>query len=54
MNLSPAWLAPLIAGAVGAGALATAAALVRREVARLQKAMRPLRVPESSRRGRSL
>ncbi|HWE57671.1 MAG TPA: hypothetical protein VG435_19370 [Acidimicrobiales bacterium] len=45
MNLSSVWLAPLIAGAIGAGVLTAAAAVTRREVARLQKAMRPLRVP---------
>lgn len=45
MHISAAWLVPLIAGGAGAAALAVAAAVVRREVAELQKAMRPLRIP---------
>ncbi|HET6963823.1 MAG TPA: hypothetical protein VFH58_03560 [Acidimicrobiales bacterium] len=48
------WTAPLIAGGVGAAVLAVAAGLVRREVARLQRSMRPLRVrSERPRRPRS-
>jgi hypothetical protein len=44
VHLSAAWIAPLIAGGVGAAALAAAAGAVRRQVAALQQAMRPLRV----------
>ncbi|MBV9659534.1 MAG: hypothetical protein JO337_00085 [Acidimicrobiales bacterium] len=44
MHLSPLWIVPLIAGGVAAGVLAVAAGALRREVARLQRAMRPLRV----------
>ena len=44
MHLSPLWIAPLVAGAVGAVALVGAAAVVRKEVAQLQRSMRPLRV----------
>lgn len=46
MHLSPAWIAPLVAGAVGAVALVAAAAVVRKEVAELQRSMRPLRVKD--------
>lgn len=45
MHLNAVWMAPLIAGGVGAVALAAVAALVRRDVSELQKSMRPLRVP---------
>ncbi|HMC39319.1 MAG TPA: hypothetical protein VKI19_06630 [Acidimicrobiales bacterium] len=44
MHLSPVWFAPLAAGAAGAALLAGTAALVRREVSRLQSTLRPLRV----------
>lgn len=42
--MNAVWIAPLVAGGIGAVALAAAAGAVRREVARLQRAMRPLRV----------
>ena len=45
MHLDAVWLAPLAAGAAGAAVLAGVAALLRREVAGLQRSMRPLRVP---------
>lgn len=53
MHLNEAWILPLGVGAAGAAALATVAAVVRREVARLQKAMRPLRVPDPPRTRRA-
>ncbi len=43
MHLSAVWLAPLAAGAAGAIALSVVAALARRELTALQRAMRPLR-----------
>jgi hypothetical protein len=46
VNLSPVWIAPLVAGALGAAALVGAAAIVRKEVAQLQRSMRPLRVKD--------
>jgi hypothetical protein len=51
VHLSPAWIATLAAGGAGSVALAVAAALLRREVAGLQRAMRPLRVGPPPRRG---
>ena len=49
MHLSPIWIAPLVAGAVGAVTLVAAAAIVRREVSELQGSMRPLRVKDRTR-----
>jgi hypothetical protein len=46
VHLSPLWIAPLVAGGVGAAALVAAAAVVRREVSDLQRSMRPLRVKD--------
>ncbi len=46
MHLTTAWIVPLCVGAAGAVSLATVAALVRREVAELHRALRPLRVPD--------
>lgn len=43
MHLTGAWIATLGVGAAGAVVLATVAALLRREVTRLQKSMMPLR-----------
>lgn len=50
MHLSAVWVAPIVSAGVGAAALATVAAAVRKEVAALQRTLRPLRV----RTGRSL
>ena len=44
MHLTTAWIVPLGVGAAGAVSLATVAAVLRREVSELQKALRPLRV----------
>ena len=49
MHLSPVWIAPLVAGAVGAVSLVAVAAVVRRQVSELQRSMRPLRVKERNR-----
>jgi hypothetical protein len=46
VHLSPVWIAPLIAGAVGAVTLVVTAAVLRKEVAELQRSMRPLRVKD--------
>ena len=43
------WIAPLVAGAVGAVTLVAVAAVVRKEVAELQRSMRPLRVKDQPR-----
>lgn len=50
MHVSATWLVPLVVVGAGAGLLAAVAALVRRNVTDLQKAMRPLRVPTRTRR----
>jgi hypothetical protein len=44
MKLSAVWLVPLGIGVLGAGALGLVAARLRRDVAELQKSLRPLRV----------
>lgn len=49
MKISAEWILPLCVGAGGAVSLATVAALVRREVVRLQKAMLPLRTSDRRR-----
>ncbi len=54
MHLTAAWIVTLCVGAAGAVSLATVAAMVRREVSQLQKAMRPLRVTDRQRRSRSI
>lgn len=54
MHLTAAWIVPLSIGSAGAAALAAVAALVRREVTELQKAMRPLRVENRPGHRRSL
>lgn len=51
MHLSLVWIAPLVAGAVGAISLVAAAAVVRRQVSELQRSMRPLRVKDRIRSG---
>ncbi len=44
MHLNAVWIAPLVAAGAGAVALAATAAAVRKEVADLQRTLRPLRV----------
>jgi hypothetical protein len=50
VNLSVAWIAPLAVGGAAAAALAVVAARLRREVAALQRSLRPLRVKAPSRK----
>jgi hypothetical protein len=50
VHLNPVWIVPLAAGGAGAGVLAVAAGVLRREVRRLQQSMRPLRVPRRDHR----
>ena len=52
MNISAEWILPLCVGAAGAISLATVAALVRRDLTRLQKAMLPLRTSDRRRPAR--
>lgn len=54
MHLTSSWIVTLGVGAAGAVSLAAVAAVVRREVSELQKAMRPLRVTDRQRRSRSI
>lgn len=54
MHLTGAWIGLLVAGGVGAVALTALAAAVRREVAALQRSMRPLRVKAGKSDRRSL
>ena len=49
MQLTSVWILPLCVGAAGAVALASVAALLRRDVTELQRSLRPLRVPVSRR-----
>jgi hypothetical protein len=44
MTIDSWWLAPLAVAGVGAVVLSVATGLVTREVSRLQKSMRPLRI----------
>lgn len=52
MHLTTAWIVPLCVGAAGAVSLAAVAALVRREIAELQRALRPLRTTDRRRADR--
>lgn len=54
MHLTAAWIALLVAGGLGSLALATVAALLRRDISELQRSMRPLRVRSDRRRDRTL
>jgi hypothetical protein len=51
--MTAAWFGLLITAGVGSVVTAGAAAVLRRDVARLQRAMRPLRVRPDRRPGRS-
>lgn len=51
--MTAAWLGLLITAGAGSVVSATAAAVLRRDVARLQRSMRPLRVRTDRRPGRS-
>ncbi|MDE3204631.1 MAG: hypothetical protein KGQ66_10445 [Acidobacteriota bacterium] len=53
MHLNGIWLIPMAVTGIGAAALALVAAAVRRDVADLQRSLRPLRVP-AGRRPRSV
>lgn len=52
MTLDAVWLVPLGAAAAGAAVLAVLSVRLRREVDRLQRSMRPLRVEHRSARPR--